>query len=62
MKAIIWIIVLAIIAWGIWWFVKRDDTAGIPATGDTSGQVEGASDSSVIPSDTPNSGEYDSKG
>lgn len=44
MKAIITIIVLALVVWGIWWFAVRDNTVGIPATGDTYGQVEGDSD------------------
>ncbi len=57
MKAIIWIIILALLAWGIWWFAGRDNEVGIPATaGDTYGQVEGASDDAV------EAGEYDSKG
>jgi hypothetical protein len=64
MKAIIWIIVIALVIWGIWWFVGRDNTpAGIPSTGSDAGQVEGASDmfdaSSTAPSDTPT---YDGKG
>jgi hypothetical protein len=44
MKALIWIIILALVVWGVWWFVQRDNP-GVPAAGDTSGQVEGASDS-----------------
>lgn len=33
MKAIIWIIVLALIAWGIWWFVANDDVVENVDTG-----------------------------
>ncbi len=59
MKAIITIIILALVAWGVWWFA-RDNEVGIPATaGDEYGQVEGASDSS---DNTLDEGEFDSKG
>ena len=43
MKAIIWIIILAVVAWGIWYFMK-DNNAPVGVYGNTSGQVEGASD------------------
>ena len=64
MKAIIWIIILALVVWGIWWFAHRNSAAGIPSTGgDTTGQVQGASDmynaSSTNATDTPT---YDGKG
>lgn len=59
MKAIIWIIILAFVVWGIWWFVHRDSTAGIPATGGQTGQAQGDSTDYVAPTD---SGSYDGKG
>lgn len=46
MKAIIWIIVLLLIGWGIWWWVGRDnvETTTTTETPNTA-QVQGASDS-----------------
>jgi hypothetical protein len=40
MKVIIWIIVLALIGWGIWWFVGNDD---LPAA-DNGANAAGALD------------------
>jgi hypothetical protein len=61
MKAIIWIIILALVAWGIWWFANRDEV-GIPATaGETAGEVDGASDY-LNASDSDDSGSYEGKG
>jgi hypothetical protein len=66
MKAIIWIVVLILIIWGIWWLVHRNNTAGIPATGsDVTGQVDGASDAftaSTTQDNQDNSNLYNSKG
>lgn len=42
MKAIITIIVLALVAWGVWWFVTRDDTA--TPVGTNTSEVQGAVD------------------
>jgi hypothetical protein len=41
MKAIIWIIVLALVAWGIWWFVGNDD---VVENADTGANAAGAID------------------
>ncbi len=56
MKAIIWIIVLALIAWGIWWFVKKDDATPLGANDSNAAEVQGAADANV------DLGEFDSKG
>lgn len=62
MKAIIWIIIVALVAWAIWHFMHTNSTAGIPSTaGDTSGQVQGASDTYFDASST-DQGQFDSKG
>ncbi len=43
MKAIIWIIILAVVAWGIWYFMADENV--VPTSyGNNAGQVEGASD------------------
>ncbi|MBX4206455.1 hypothetical protein KW784_01580 [Candidatus Parcubacteria bacterium] len=64
MKAIIWIIILALVVWAIWWFARGNNTAGIPntATDTSTGQVEGSSDSYTASSTDNGSGAYDSKG
>lgn len=41
MKAIIWIIVLALVAWGIWWFVQDRENL---ETADNGANVSGAID------------------
>ena len=41
MKAIIWIIVVALIAWGVWWFVRDGETID---TTDTGANASGALD------------------
>lgn len=43
MKALIWIIIIGAIAWGVWYFMN-DDAAALGPYGNAAGQVEGASD------------------
>jgi hypothetical protein len=56
MKAIIWIIVVALLAWGVWWFVSDDD---VVVNNDTAGEVNGDTDTFDADVDL---GEFDSKG
>ena len=58
MKLIIWIIALALIAWGVWWFVNRNNTA-TGAYNNNAAAVEGASTDTNANVDL---GQFDSKG
>lgn len=65
MKALIWIVILALIAWGIWWFMDRDPADGLDDQGAAAGQtVEVGSDAdvdaSLNPTDDPEM--FDDKG
>ena len=64
MKVIIWIVILAVIAWGIWYFMK-DNNATSNLNGNAAGQVEGTSDeynANVGAGANLNIGAEDSKG
>lgn len=60
MKAIIWIIILLLIGWGLWYFMKDNDVIeGTPST-----EVQGVNftpDDSATSTDD-NSGDYTDKG
>lgn len=45
MKALIWIIIIGAIAWGVWYFMQDENSITGPY-GAANGQVEGASDAS----------------
>ena len=59
MKVIIWIIVLALIAWGVWWFMNRNDTTAAGTYNNNAAAVEGASTDTNANVDL---GQFDSKG
>lgn len=56
MKAIIWIIVLLLLGWGVWWYVQKDDLTDTTTVTPATGEVQGASDTSTIDEN------FDSKG
>lgn len=55
MKAIIWIIILALVAWGIWWFVGDNEAV---ADFDNPSAVQGDFDTDA----DVDLGEFESKG
>ena len=57
MKAIITIVILALVAWGVWWFARGNDAM---ENADNAAAVQGAAD--IYNSDDVDLGEFDSKG
>jgi hypothetical protein len=56
MKAIICIIIVALLAWGVWWFVSDDE---VVVDNNAAGEVNGDADTFDVDVDL---GEFDSKG
>ena len=64
MKAIIWIVILILIGWGIWWWVKNptDDTAATQPAATAQGLGDYSSDTDTSASDGSDAGPYEDKG
>lgn len=60
MKALITIVILALVAWGIWWFARGNDTEVLNDLGNNqNGEVQGVTDGS---GDDVDLSQFESKG